>query len=71
MIPKDANSKASWSSTCQYQFLFGDFNTRTGDKIKGVSDTGVFVSPNDYGKLAALKIKDELTVRRPYGTGLF
>lgn len=65
---KDADEKAAWSSTCHYQFLFGDFNTRTGDKIKGVSDNGVYLAKDDAVKLAALKTKDELTGGSPYGT---
>jgi hypothetical protein len=63
---QDANSKADWSKSCNYKFIFGDFNTRTGPKTKG-SDTGRYISASDVS-LKQLFSMDELVGTTPYGT---
>ena len=53
--------------SCDYQFIFGDFNARTGGKTSGASDNGKYLSPND-SSLRSLKERDEFTGLEPYGT---
>ena len=58
--------KNGWGS-CDYQFIFGDFNARTGVKTSGASDNGKYLSQND-SSLRSLKERDEFTGLEPYGT---
>lgn len=53
-----------WSSSCDAQFVFGDLNTRTGDKTKGESHGKYYSNTTDFDWL---KVKDELRGDKPYG----
>jgi len=59
------NEMVRWSASCDFQFVFGDFNTRTGDEISGPS-TGIHVAPGT--DLSSLKTRDEFLGSQPYGT---
>lgn len=61
-----ADKRPKWSTSCDVQYIFGDFNTRTGDKTEGKSD-GKYVPRTTNFTL--LKTKDELAGSKPYGTG--
>ena len=60
-----ANSEISWTNTCDAQFLFGDFNTRTGPKDDSKPKDGKPVPKNT--NFTSLKQKDELTGITPFG----
>lgn len=58
-----AEQETSWSRLCDFQFIFGDFNTRTGKKRR--------YGPTELNKTQAdqLSHRDELTGKRPFGNG--
>ena len=62
-----ADKEVDWSKKCTSQFLFGDFNTRTGDKTDGaVAPKGKYVPKGT--EFDDLREKDELAGKTPYGT---
>jgi len=60
-----ADKKMSWSKDCHAQFLFADFNTRTGDKTKGPTAGKHYPKATNFN---SLKVKDEFSGAKPYGT---
>ena len=61
-----ANTDYDWSG-CDFQFLSGDFNTRTGKKPAKKSGAKGFHMP-ETKDLTDLKEKDEMAGKTPYGT---
>ena len=59
-------SKVDWSNSCDAQFLFGDFNTRTEDKTSDECGPGKTIAKLDF---ATLKDRDELRGTHPYKDG--
>jgi len=63
---RNADKDVDWSSSCDAQFLFGDFNTRTGDKGDGPSNGKHVPRGTNFN---SLRQRDELIGSQPYGTG--
>lgn len=62
---KMADMKADWTNTCDVEFLFGDFNTKTGENSRSTS-SGLHLTRSTH--FNALKSHDELSGIAPYGT---
>lgn len=60
-----ANEKEQWSDSCSVQFLFGDFNTKTGENSIGTL-SGLHLTKSTH--FNALRSHDELTGVMPHGT---
>ena len=60
-----AEQESDWNSICDAQLLFGDLNTRTGDKTDGPSNGKHYPLTTDFGDLRKM---DELTGSNPYGS---
>lgn len=59
-----SDQKLNYSKTCDFSFLMGDFNTKTGDQPK---EKGVEYISNTTN-MEPLKLLDEMNGERPYGT---
>jgi len=59
----DANENLQWSN-CDYQFLGGDFNTRTGSNS---GDSWFLTASDSQPMLDKMKDQDEMTGSNPYG----
>merc|ERR1712181_165996 len=60
----DANKNMKWSSDCDYQFLSGDFNTRTSASSLEGQNQLMPAKPD----LMSLKSRDEMKGSVPFGT---
>lgn len=62
-----AGKQVNWNK-CDFHFIFGDFNTRTGPNEKKKKKSGKYVPEST--NFNPLHIKDEFTGSKPHGTDL-
>lgn len=64
---EDAIGKSNWPTNCEYQFLFGDYNTRTGPNNEDASQSGAYFDQQS-STIQSLKPFDEFKGSKPFGT---